>query len=51
MLFRYATMNKLYLPTPPSTVNVQAENLGQEEVLKEAVPALPQSELEEFTTL
>ena len=50
-LYPDATMSKLYLPAPPSTVNVRAENLGQEEVLKEAVPALPESELEEFTTL
>ena len=39
-----ATMNKRYFPGPPSTVNVQATNLGKEEVLREAAKALPESE-------
>ena len=53
VLERYpdATVTKIFPPNPPQTVNVSAENLGQEEALKEAVPALPESELEEFTTL
>ena len=41
-----ATMSKLYLPAPPSTVNVVAQNMGKEEALNEGKKALPQSELE-----
>ena len=41
-----ATINKRYFPGPPSTVNVQATDLGTEQALQEAAPALPQSEQE-----
>ena len=46
-----ATWEKIYLPHTPDTVNIQATDLGKEEQLKEAVPALPESELEEFIAL
>ena len=45
-LYPGSTINKLYLPAPPSTVNVVAQNLGREEALNEGKKALPQSELE-----
>ena len=53
VLERYpgSLVTKIYPPKPPETVDVTSEDLGKEEALKEAVPALPESELEEFITL
>ena len=45
-MYQDATIDKRYFPGHPSTVNVQATDLGTELALGEAAPALPQSELE-----
>ena len=45
-LYPDATVNKRYFPGPPSTVNVQATDLGTEQSLGEAAPALPESQLQ-----
>ena len=39
-----ATISKVFLPPPPNTVNVSAQNLGSEEALNEGKKSLPYSE-------